>query len=297
MSAFAVGAGRAEPCPGLSCAGGFALSQMPHRCPAAAGSIPEVHLAAPEALRVGDQEAEDGTLRGMGDSMRSLAVSDGGIHVYAHQRSKQAAHATHSGSEEVSEQAEDTAAPFPIGVVVVLLIVPPLLLEALMVGRFWSRGEELCCFLSFCFLPVSGFPVSHVLSQQHRVLPDTNVSPAPSSICPDCAEHTGPWAPSPALPVCPDTAVGLTLLLVNATECFRWRYFFWLSILFQLLSAYLERRTLCLGALTLRHLCCYPSAQGVHGKGPGADAPTSGRATRCRVRQCPSAFQIQLLLG
>ncbi|POI33813.1 hypothetical protein CIB84_002434, partial [Bambusicola thoracicus] len=73
---------------------------MPHRCPAAAGSIPEVHLAAPEALRVGDQEAEDGMLRGMGDSMRSLAVSDGGVHVYVHQRSKQAARATHASSEE-----------------------------------------------------------------------------------------------------------------------------------------------------------------------------------------------------
>ncbi|XP_052535941.1 WD repeat-containing protein 90 isoform X1 [Tympanuchus pallidicinctus] len=73
---------------------------MPHRCTAAAGSIPEVHLAAPEALRVGEQEAEDGMLRGMGDSVRSLAVSDGGIHVYAHQRSERAARATHAGSEE-----------------------------------------------------------------------------------------------------------------------------------------------------------------------------------------------------
>ncbi|XP_072205152.1 WD repeat-containing protein 90 isoform X2 [Excalfactoria chinensis] len=73
---------------------------VPQRCPAAAGRIPEVHLAAPEVLHVGDQEVEDGRLRGTGDSTRSLAVSDGGIHVYAHQRSEEAAHATHAGSEE-----------------------------------------------------------------------------------------------------------------------------------------------------------------------------------------------------
>lgn len=123
---------------------------MPHRCPAAAGSIPEVHLAAPEALRVGEQEAEDGMLRGMGDSVRSLAVSDGGIHVYAHQRSERAAHATQAGSEEVSEQTEVTAAPFPVGCGSPYCSPP---FGGFDGGALWSRGEELCCLEHELLLP------------------------------------------------------------------------------------------------------------------------------------------------
>ncbi|KGL85799.1 WD repeat-containing protein 90, partial [Charadrius vociferus] len=83
----------------------FALSQMPRRCPAIAKSIPEVHLTAPappRAVPAGDQELERSQRpHSAGDAGRSPAVRDGGIHVYAHQRTERTIRAIHPGSEEM----------------------------------------------------------------------------------------------------------------------------------------------------------------------------------------------------
>ncbi|XP_074454129.1 WD repeat-containing protein 90 isoform X1 [Larus michahellis] len=77
---------------------------MPRRRPVITRSIPEVHLTAPgspAAVPAGDQELEK-TQRphSAGDIGQSAAVGDGGIHVYAHQRSERTIRATHTGSEE-----------------------------------------------------------------------------------------------------------------------------------------------------------------------------------------------------
>ncbi|XP_074014459.1 WD repeat-containing protein 90 [Numenius arquata] len=70
---------------------------MPRRCPVITKSIPEVHLMAPG----GDQELKKNQRpHSAGDAGPSPAVSDGGIHVYAHQRSERTPRAVHSGSEE-----------------------------------------------------------------------------------------------------------------------------------------------------------------------------------------------------
>ncbi|XP_074742639.1 WD repeat-containing protein 90 isoform X2 [Strix uralensis] len=77
---------------------------MPRRRPLIAKTIPEVHLTAPGPPRVvpaGDQELEKNQRpHSAGDTGQSLAISDGGIHVYAHQRSKQTTRGVHAGSEE-----------------------------------------------------------------------------------------------------------------------------------------------------------------------------------------------------
>ncbi|XP_064318212.1 WD repeat-containing protein 90 isoform X4 [Phalacrocorax carbo] len=77
---------------------------MPHRCPVMTKSIPEVHLAAPGPLRAvpaGDKELEkDKRPHSVGDAGQSPAVSDGGIHVYAYQRSEQSIRAIRTGSQE-----------------------------------------------------------------------------------------------------------------------------------------------------------------------------------------------------
>ncbi|KFR16439.1 WD repeat-containing protein 90, partial [Opisthocomus hoazin] len=84
----------------------FALPQMPHRRPVTAKSIPEVHLTAPgtpRAVPAADKELERNQRpRSAGDAgqSRSLAVGDGGIHVYAHQMSERTIRAVHAGSEE-----------------------------------------------------------------------------------------------------------------------------------------------------------------------------------------------------
>lgn len=88
---------------------------MPHRCPVVPKSIPEVHLTAsrhPRAVPAGDQELEQ-TQKShhVGDTSQSPTVSDGGIHVYAHQRSKQATRAVHTGSEEVGEALRSHSSP------------------------------------------------------------------------------------------------------------------------------------------------------------------------------------------
>lgn len=185
---------------------------------------------------------------------------------------------------------------FPL--VVVLLTVPPLL-EALMVGHFGQEERSSAAWnTSFCFLHASGLPVSHVFSRQHRVLPGMDLSPAPCSICPDCAEHMGPWVLSPALPVCPGTAVGLTLLGMSlgsletlvadgfepcrnsgGNTSFRLEFavmlqnafagviffFFWLSILFNSYLCILKGGFVfeCTKALVVTHLCraCIGRAQ------------------------------------
>ncbi|XP_074962061.1 WD repeat-containing protein 90 isoform X4 [Phalacrocorax aristotelis] len=77
---------------------------MPHRCPVMTESIPEVHLAAPGPLRAvpaGDKELEkDKRPHSVGDAGQSPAVSDGGIHVYAYQRSEQSIRGIRTGSQE-----------------------------------------------------------------------------------------------------------------------------------------------------------------------------------------------------
>ncbi|XP_069726130.1 WD repeat-containing protein 90 [Phaenicophaeus curvirostris] len=77
---------------------------MPHRSPVVTKSIPEVHLAAPwppRAVPAADQELEKNQrLNGVGDAGKSPAVTDDGIHVYAHQRSERTIQAVHTSSEE-----------------------------------------------------------------------------------------------------------------------------------------------------------------------------------------------------
>ncbi|XP_055662481.1 WD repeat-containing protein 90 isoform X3 [Falco peregrinus] len=77
---------------------------MPRRCRVITKSIPEVHLTAPGpwgAMPAGNQELEkDQRLPSVGDIGQSPAVSDGAIHVYAHQKSKQASRTVRVGSEE-----------------------------------------------------------------------------------------------------------------------------------------------------------------------------------------------------
>lgn len=80
---------------------------MPRRCPVITKSIPEVNLTAPglpRAVPAADQELEKNQRpHSAGDTGQSPVVSDGGIHVYAHHRSKQTIRAVHSSSEEVGE--------------------------------------------------------------------------------------------------------------------------------------------------------------------------------------------------
>lgn len=60
-------------------------------------------------MRAGDQEAEEnGRLHGVGDSGQSPAVSDGGVHVYAHRRSERAVRTARAGSEEVGFASHST---------------------------------------------------------------------------------------------------------------------------------------------------------------------------------------------
>ncbi|KAM9015938.1 WD repeat-containing protein 90 isoform 1-T1 [Ara ararauna] len=77
---------------------------MPHHCPVIPKSIPEVHLTAsrpPRAVPAGDQELEQNQKsHNVGDTGQSPTVSNSGIHVYAHHRSKRATRAVHAGSEE-----------------------------------------------------------------------------------------------------------------------------------------------------------------------------------------------------
>ncbi|KFQ12750.1 WD repeat-containing protein 90, partial [Leptosomus discolor] len=78
--------------------------QMPRRCPVITKNIPEVLLTAPgppRAVPAGVQELEQNQrLQSVGVMGQSPAVRDGGIHVYAHQRSKRTSRALHTGSEE-----------------------------------------------------------------------------------------------------------------------------------------------------------------------------------------------------
>lgn len=108
VSAFAVG-GR------LISVWVFALSQMPRQCPVITKSIPEVHLMAPGPPRAGpavEQELEKNQRpHSMGDTGQSPAVSDGGIHVYAHQRSERTVQAMHASSEEVGEALRSHSSP------------------------------------------------------------------------------------------------------------------------------------------------------------------------------------------
>ncbi|XP_064886977.1 WD repeat-containing protein 90 isoform X1 [Columba livia] len=77
---------------------------MPRRCPVITKSIPEVHLMAPGPPRAGpavEQELEKNQRpHSMGDTGQSPAVSDGGIHVYAHQQSERTVQAMHASSKE-----------------------------------------------------------------------------------------------------------------------------------------------------------------------------------------------------
>lgn len=93
----------------LSSVWGFLHSQVPHRCPVVTKSIPEVHLAVPgppRAVPAGDPMLEEKQkLHGAGDTGQPLPLSDGGIHVYAHQRGRQTARPV-PASEEVCEVLE-----------------------------------------------------------------------------------------------------------------------------------------------------------------------------------------------
>ncbi|KFQ93266.1 WD repeat-containing protein 90, partial [Nipponia nippon] len=77
---------------------------VPHRCPVITKSIPEVHLTAPgppRAMPAGDQElGKNQGPRSVGDAGQSPSVADGGIHVYAYQRSERTIRAVRTGSEE-----------------------------------------------------------------------------------------------------------------------------------------------------------------------------------------------------
>ncbi|XP_041262484.1 WD repeat-containing protein 90 isoform X5 [Onychostruthus taczanowskii] len=76
---------------------------VPRRCPAITKSIPEVHLAVPGplgAVPAGDPVLEEKKkLHSAGDTRQPLPLSDGGIHVYAHQRRGRTTRAV-PGSEE-----------------------------------------------------------------------------------------------------------------------------------------------------------------------------------------------------
>ncbi|XP_019348592.1 WD repeat-containing protein 90 isoform X3 [Alligator mississippiensis] len=81
------------------------LQQMPHRSPVLTESIPEVHLTSCrplEAMNAGASEVNG--RRGQqaaGDStVQSYAMSDGGIHVYAHKMGDITIHTVDTGSEE-----------------------------------------------------------------------------------------------------------------------------------------------------------------------------------------------------
>lgn len=81
---------------------------MLHRCPVITKSIREVRLAVPgppSAESAADQEPEKNQRPTYcaGNTGQSLAAGNGGIHVYAHQRSKQAIRATRSSLEEVGD--------------------------------------------------------------------------------------------------------------------------------------------------------------------------------------------------
>lgn len=59
-----------------------------------------------------DQELEKNQRpHSAGDAGQSPSVSDGGIHVYAHQRSERTIRATRSGSEEVGEVLRSGSSP------------------------------------------------------------------------------------------------------------------------------------------------------------------------------------------
>ncbi|XP_064376546.1 WD repeat-containing protein 90 isoform X2 [Dromaius novaehollandiae] len=78
---------------------------MPRRCPLITKSIPEVHLTTPgplETMHAGEQEVnKKGRLQGAGDSAgQSPAVTDGGIHVYAHKKSERTIHAVNTSLEK-----------------------------------------------------------------------------------------------------------------------------------------------------------------------------------------------------
>ncbi|KAM6407489.1 WD repeat-containing protein 90 [Rhynochetos jubatus] len=77
---------------------------MLRRRPVITKNIPEVHLTAPgpaRAVPAADQELErNQRLRSVRDTGRSLALGDGSIHVYAHQRSNRTIRAVRTGSEE-----------------------------------------------------------------------------------------------------------------------------------------------------------------------------------------------------
>ncbi|XP_019395392.1 PREDICTED: WD repeat-containing protein 90 isoform X3 [Crocodylus porosus] len=81
------------------------LQQMPHRSPLLTESIPEVHLTPcrpVEAVNAGALEVNRRRgQRAAGDStVQSYAVSDGGIHVYAHKMGDITIHTVDTGSEE-----------------------------------------------------------------------------------------------------------------------------------------------------------------------------------------------------
>lgn len=83
---------------------------MPHRSPVLTESIPEVHLTSCrplEAMNAGASEVNG--RRGQqaaGDStVQSYAMSDGGIHVYAHKMGDITIHTVDTGSEEVRGNA------------------------------------------------------------------------------------------------------------------------------------------------------------------------------------------------
>ncbi|KAM6114117.1 WD repeat-containing protein 90 [Pterocles gutturalis] len=84
---------------------------VPRRCPVMTKSIPEVHLTVPAPSRaVPDQEPKNQRPQSAGDAGQSLAVRDGSIHVYAHQRSERPVRATHSGSKESVQRADPSPA-------------------------------------------------------------------------------------------------------------------------------------------------------------------------------------------
>lgn len=80
---------------------------MLRRCPVITKSIPEVRLTVPgppSAKSAADQEPEKNQRPPSAGNMgQSLAASDGGIHVYAHQRSERTIRATRSSLEKVGD--------------------------------------------------------------------------------------------------------------------------------------------------------------------------------------------------
>ena len=92
-------------------------------------------------MPAGDEELEKNQRpHSAGDAGQSPAVSDGGIHVYAHQRSKRTIRAVHTSSEEVGEALRGPSSPgVPLGRLRLMLVSPAEAAEGTQASG-WSFG-------------------------------------------------------------------------------------------------------------------------------------------------------------